>query len=223
MTTYTKNGFRYYNHPATGKMMPSVTSILSLLPSPELQRWKEQKIINSCLNELEQINNLDRALAIRYLSEAPKRESHRAINEGIEIHKKIENRNKKIEIKREDREFIRSYEALLEKHKITVQSSELRGFNTELGYAGTIDALASMGGKRILLDFKTGRKLYINAALQLVAYSCFDDFEGLEEPIEIDGLYVVHIRDGNFRLFKVQKEWSLRSYFYSLVELFDHY
>lgn len=53
---------------------------------------------------------------------------------------------------------------------VLVKNSELSVANEELMYAGTCDMIATVGGEKTLIDLKTGRYVYDEAAYQLVAY-----------------------------------------------------
>jgi hypothetical protein len=96
--------------------------------------------------------------------------------------------------------------------------SEATVFNRTEHYAGTLDAIAkirasgttleSAGQERtFLIDFKTGKGVYPESALQLAAYR-FAEFicapDGSEQPIpEIEGGAVLHLTDEGYELIEV--------------------
>jgi hypothetical protein len=71
------------------------------------------------------------------------------------------------------------------------------------GYAGTLDSIAVIDGKRYILDIKTGRFVYPEVALQLAAYSRADyaivDGKQVELPTVRRGL-VLHLRPEGYEL-----------------------
>lgn len=70
----------------------------------------------------------------------------------------------------------------------------------EHGYAGTLDAIARLGGKRLVLDFKTSSRISDSFRFQVEAYRRAD-FIGLigdgsrHELGETDGTAIVHIKE----------------------------
>jgi hypothetical protein len=52
--------------------------------------------------------------------------------------------------------------------------SEKSIFNTEKGYAGTLDAICLIGGVKYVIDFKTSKGFYDTYPLQIAAYANFD-------------------------------------------------
>jgi hypothetical protein len=61
---------------------------------------------------------------------------------------------------------------------------EVPVFHVEHGWAGTIDLLADLGPDRWLLDWKTGRSIFDDAALQLAAYNHAQFYAGEDgEPL----------------------------------------
>lgn len=70
-------------------------------------------------------------------------------------------------------------------------------------YGGTIDAIAIIGGKKFILDFKTSSAVRLNYAIQLAAYNML-----LKEDAPSDyGLGVVHLLgDGGYDFVRVNDE-----------------
>ncbi len=69
--------------------------------------------------------------------------------------------------------YIRSYQQFLKRHKVTILGVELKVFNKELWYAGILDRIAEIDGKRCLLSLKSGKHERWHS-LQEVAYNMAD-------------------------------------------------
>ncbi len=77
-------------------------------------------------------------------------------------------------------------------------------------YGGSFDAIVDLGGRRYLIDIKTGAAVYPDTALQLAAYryathmGVYDDQGELvevEPMLDVDGCAVLHLRDdGSYAL-----------------------
>lgn len=87
------------------------------------------------------------------------------------------------------------------------ERQEFQVFNRRLNYAGSCDALVTVGGRRYILDVKTSKGVYKDYGLQLAAYR-YAEFighaDGTEEPMPktVGGL-ILHIHDGACRLLEV--------------------
>jgi hypothetical protein len=84
----------------------------------------------------------------------------------------------------------------------TFEMAEATVFNVRESYAGTLDAILSMGGKRYLVDYKTGKDIYPDSALQLVAYARAEAVylaPGQVIPMPaIDGALVLHVTEETY-------------------------
>ena len=88
---------------------------------------------------------------------------------------------------------------------IPKRTSERRRF----GYAGTFDAIATLPGVGVvLLDVKTGNRVYPEVCLQLAAFAAAEfigDPDGVtEQPLpEVHAGAVLHLQPGGYRLLPV--------------------
>lgn len=93
----------------------------------------------------------------------------------------------------------------------TVLYQEATCFNETMGYAGTFDLMGKVGDCIYLVDWKTGKSVYREAALQLALYSLCNTVavrtpEGLwrkDRMPHADLGHVVHIRPGKLELYEV--------------------
>lgn len=85
----------------------------------------------------------------------------------------------------------------LQEREPKVEMSEASVYNRTYRYAGTLDMIATIDGKRTLIDFKTGSGVYPEAALQMNAYAKAEFIampDGSEKPMpEIEAAAVVHL------------------------------
>lgn len=99
-------------------------------------------------------------------------------------------------------QFLADYEPVYE-------ATEASVYNRTERYAGTLDAIATIGGAKILLDMKSGKAVYPEVALQLAAYR-YAEFIGLPDGSEapmhkVDGCAALHLSpQGTYELIEVQ-------------------
>ena len=71
-----------------------------------------------------------------------------------------------------------------EKHtKLDVRFSEVPVCHEEMGYGGTLDAIAEIDGKICLLDFKCSNGTYLEHVVQLAAYWKAWEFSNTQYPL----------------------------------------
>ena len=59
----------------------------------------------------------------------------------------------------------------LDRHECEVMDVEVQVYHPTLLYGGTIDCVVRRGGRPVVLDWKTGRAIYRNAAAQVAGYA----------------------------------------------------
>lgn len=96
----------------------------------------------------------------------------------------------------------------LKDFEVVVEMTEASVYNRTQKYAGTLDAIATIGGKRWLLDFKTGSGIYPEVALQMSAYA-HAEFIGRPDRSEesmpkIDHAAAVHLRKDGYDFIPVR-------------------
>ena len=106
--------------------------------------------------------------------------------EGTLIHETIEDilLGKEPDIPESIEPSIRAFQEFIEKEKITVDKDciERRLVNHEHRFAGTLDAIAMIGGRLGVLDIKTSQEIYRDYDLQTSAYfaTMRDSIKGLD-------------------------------------------
>lgn len=93
---------------------------------------------------------------------------------GTRVHKEIQNFLEGKDVWVDDDEMSKCLQVFKDeffyKHDVVVDSLELHLFNQEFGYAGTCDFLGSVDGEKVIIDWKTSKKVYSNYPLQVSAY-----------------------------------------------------
>jgi hypothetical protein len=103
-------------------------------------------------------------------------------------------------------------------------ASEATVYSRTGAYAGTLDAIARIDGRLLLLDVKTGKDIYPEVALQLAAYR-HAEFIGrpddIEEPMpEVDGAVALHLTADSWRLVEVDAGQHVYTAFLYAREVF---
>lgn len=179
-------------------LLPSVTSVISILAKPQLEAWKQEQAIlcSLTLPRIEGESELDFA---RRIAEDAREQGLKAMGLGSRVHKvvedwvKLENKNTEILPAHEDVEAQSFAMPIITWLNFNVDwtkpvKSELRLASAELGFAGTTDLLCHLtDGRKALIDYKTQNtkadydhkcKAYPEMSYQLAAY-------GLIEPCDV--------------------------------------
>lgn len=167
------NHFREENgYDIAGAWMPRVTKILEIKAKPGLDRF------------LAEVGSYASAEAIKMKS----------AEEGTLIHAAAEDilSKKSVVVSEAIRPAIEALSTFVDRHAILVfpEFIERRVWSRRFRYAGTIDALALIGGKAGVLDIKTSNGFYPEFNLQTAAYvSALQELEvkkdlGCSVPVE---------------------------------------
>lgn len=92
--------------------------------------------------------------------------------------------------------YMMAYEDFHDQHEVEVQEIEMMVFNPTLMYAGRLDRLWMIDGKKHLTDIKTGGK-YKQHLFQLYAYHLASDGGFTNDSLELSNLY---LNPFNFKL-----------------------
>ena len=116
------------------------------------------------------VGGLDRDSALSLLKGAPWRDRDRKGSVGTAIHRALDS-DGMVESGLEG--YIDAARAFLDETGNRLRSREQTLFNDSFEYAGTVDGfLLDEAGNYSLVDWKTGKGLYADYALQMVAYLC---------------------------------------------------
>lgn len=212
--TYTINGLTLW----------SVTTIIGNgLPKPAIAGWQAKSIAEYAVANWRQIGGLLSAVrlhrtpaegtfivsdqdavagAVDWLKGAPWRESKRKMEVGSAVHAEAEAYI--LGIPRPEplpaiAPFLLSFRHFLDDFKPEIELAEATVFNVAEGYAGTLDAIVRIGGRSFLVDYKTGKDIYPDVALQLAAYEHAEAVllpDGSSAPMPVvDGCFALHLRE----------------------------
>lgn len=169
----------------------SVTNILKIVDkSGPLMWWFGSEIYDALL--------LEPTLSKEEAMKAPYRTNKKAKERGTEVHYLVENykHGKPIETSNEILvPYAKAFNDFLATHKLEVIDNERTVRSDKYGYAGTLDMLAKVNGKLLIVDIKTGKDLYPEVQLQTSAYR-----QALrEQGVEVEGCSALLLKeDGTF-------------------------
>jgi hypothetical protein len=229
-STTERGGSRSYTWPPTNEVFPSVTTVLSVLNKPALVGWAAKEVATYALENLGQLqvlNDKDPDGALALLKGSPYRKRNRAANLGSDVHRAVEAHvleQPMPEWEPDVAPFMRQFEQFLLDVEPEFEATEATVYSREHGYAGTLDAIASVNQQRLVLDVKTGSGVYPEFALQLAAYARAD-FIGMPDGQEvampqIEGAAVLHLRPDAFELIPTRIDAEIFMTFLSALDLF---
>lgn len=201
-------------------VVPSVTTILDEYSKPWLGPWMAKAAGEFTAANLDMLVGLDRDAVADVVTRASKRQSAQSLGRGSEIHEAVDRYLESGDRPREQAlpqvhgavDFIDRCIARVLHHETTI-------FSEQYQYAGTCDLIAVLAdaapvpaphrGQVAILDWKSGKRVYPEAALQLVAYSRGDFLVNEDADAEdlpaIDLGVVVHLPDaGGWSAYPVQ-------------------
>jgi hypothetical protein len=170
---------------ADDELVPSVTNIIGILDKPALSRWAAKMVAERAMHMKHSLANMSDNEVVDVLKGAPWSKSSRAADRGTDIHAYLEARLNGLEPE-ELSDDAEPYKAAADDWFDYIGAS-LEDVRTEVTlfhpmYAGTTDLIARQDGRWVILDFKTSKAVYDEAALQLSALAgCYTDAAG--EPV----------------------------------------
>jgi hypothetical protein len=194
-------GGSVYRHPHTGLAVPSVTSISGLIDkSSFLVPWGVKvtaEWVSTHLDELAPIKDPDAIVEVIKAGSRKIRDGGKDL--GSLAHNTIEAlcRGQQVDIPDEVQHHVAGWLEWCAHYVESFILVEETVWNHTIGYAGTMDVLARFkDGRNVLVDYKTGKDVHADAALQLNALAhgeCLVSMKG-ERPLpQIDGLGVLHL------------------------------
>jgi len=187
ITRVTTSDGRYYK--VLGEKLPSVSSVLQVIPKPALVEWRIKKALFGMYQHLsshsgepitpELLNDASNEGQIESIKEA---QDAAAIGSAVHELISIDLLDNEVDEDEIDEDLKCGYQSYLLWKK--EKGSELNLVDSEtavymssdatrdcIGYAGTIDALFKKAdGKFLLVDFKTSKRIYVDHLVQLWSY-----------------------------------------------------
>lgn len=206
----------------------SVTTILSGgVPKPALTNWAAKSVAEYVAANLAEVNAIaakDTAAAIDLMKGSPWRSRDAAALQGTAIHAWAEAHvlgQTPAPAPEAHQPYLDGFLRFLDEWQPEYEASEATVYSRRYGYAGTLDFIATLPGLgRVLGDYKTGKGVYGEVALQLAAYR-FAEFVGMpngdEAPVpEVDGAVVLHLTPAGYFLIPVEAdEVAFRFFLYA--------
>lgn len=229
---------RYYKRPGDHNQVPSITNILNMKAKPLFRAGMKEAARYAAENRTV-LATLDQDQAYTLVSNPPRREdSPSAI--GDIVHAEIEQYIKRTlagqphpappEMPQTAKwtcqrfaKFVAYYQAKFPDFAFT--DSEFTVWSNKHGYAGTADGSFRMNGRHILADWKSGRAVYPEVAMQLSAIAHADvviSADGTERPLgTYDGYAALHLRPRSFALHPIDHIEEAFQSFLALKSVFD--
>lgn len=227
--TTQEGSIRYYYNGAD--RFPSVTSIIKGgLPSPGLERWKQNQIAIRAADNRKELAKMNKADALKFIKDVYEDVDGRAsaADHGNSVHAYIESFIKGEELPEMDEagdQTIQQFDAFCREYSPTFSDSEFTCFSDQYGYAGTGDAEVTIRGVTYIMDFKTGKRVWPEVALQLAAYDradwCRERGGGIRPVRRLGRGLVLHLRPDEYKLIQVDISDQTFQHFLSIKDTFD--
>lgn len=220
------------------------------VPKPALKAWGEKLVAETAVAKRDVWAGMTTQEAVDWLKRAPFRETDRAAAQGTDVHDWCEKfvLGQAVKVTDEDeakQPYLQAFLSWLAEWEPRYEMTEATVYNRRYGYAGTCDFLAWVrvdhllasgleltdwfdetfpindAGEVLLLgDYKTGKGVYGETALQLAAYR-HGEFIGLpdgtEHPMpDVAGCVVLHLTPDGYQLLPVRtSEAEHRAFLYA--------
>lgn len=176
----------------------SVTKVLSVIDkSGPLMWWASEQVYDAMCKD----PSLSKEEAMASFRQTGKS----ARDRGTQVHRAVENYKKGGNMVTNDEElkpYIEAFKSWISDNDVEVIENERTVVSEKYRYAGTLDMLAMVNGKKLLIDLKTGKNLYNEVHLQTSAYR-----EALSENgVEVDGVNALLLKEDGTYVFQENKE-----------------
>jgi hypothetical protein len=203
---------RSHRYRLDGQWVPGVTTILGKgIAKPFLIDWAAREVARYAAENLDTLNALpDSESVYDLLAKAHNRHRDKAAVRGTDVHALAEEllHGREVDIPEHLVGYVEGYVRFLDTWQPTPILTERPSASRTHWYAGTPDAVVTLpSGERLLMDWKTGKRVYGEHALQLAAYAhaeFYVDEDNTEQPMpEVDGLAVVHVTPTGTDVYRV--------------------
>lgn len=231
--TDAKSGLRYYRW--RGRDLPSVTSIRRMAGLPHgLHQWALGKVIEYAIDHLGELHtklaDADPGAVAVIKSEmrgAATAERDKAADLGTAVHDAAATGKALTDVHPDVAPRLRQYLDWLAISGAEILGAEFQTWNLTLGYAGTADLLCRFpDGSIWIIDLKTGKGVYGEHALQLIAY-LMAEFIGEDDAVDdrltgllvqARGMAVLHLSDQHWEFRSLRADAATWAAFRGLLE-----
>ena len=199
--------------------VPSVTGISRTGGGCDgLVRWATGLTAEYAFDNRERLDGLDRAEYLDLVSKASKRRVDAAAQAGVEVHRIASLLLADLEVQVPDDlvPYVRQAVDLIERHDLMPLLVEVIVGSRRHQYAGRLDMITRLitverGEHLALVDWKTGKSVWSDVALQLAGYAFAEfavvddpDAEYVEQPLPlVDAYYVAHVGPNSAELLPI--------------------
>ena len=211
------------------EIFDSVTNVLSrVLAKPALVPWAAKVCAEYAADNVRWLVRLPHHEVVVRVKNAPNEVRDAAAHRGTLVHALAEatTLGQTPTVPGELKGYVASWAQWVSDYHVAFEVSEGTIYNREHRYAGTFDLIASTPSLgRILIDYKTGRDVYPEAAKQLTAYR-HGEFIGLPDGSEgampeVDGTYVVKLSPDGYQMVPVRSDASQWEAWLCVLALYD--
>jgi hypothetical protein len=224
---------RYYpwKNPITGtsEKFVSVTTIIGQgIPKPGLNIWQKRRVAEIAAENREHLVTLDYTAARQWILDKAAVSNDGAAVLGSSVHNMLDDlvsgHNGGRLPDHIEETFLKSFDRFRNKYKPEYIETEATVFSRQHGYAGKLDFIAIIEGKTYLGDYKTGKSVWPESALQVAAYRHADFIgrpDGTEDPLPVcDGGVILHLRPTGFKVHEVDTGPETFDTFLSALDIF---
>lgn len=235
-----KNHGTSHSYTLDGQLVPGVTTICGVLDKPALVTWAARETAAYADDNWARLSEMRSADRIAALEKARFQTNRKATTKGTRIHAMAEQlaHGKEVTVPVEIRPQVEAVARFLDQWEWETVVTESPVANTSYRYAGTADAvLHNDRFGNVLLDWKTGKGIYDEVALQLAAYKNCDlrleeqttigprggkKTEWVEAAMpQIDQCMVAHVHEESIELHPVVTDDSVFTMFLYELELLE--
>lgn len=193
------NGHRYEIN--RQKAIGVTTALGSAIAKPGLMRWAARCVAEEaadiiCHDPAAWLaeKGMNESAIVNHLAGAAERLRNAAAVRGTKIHTFAEKMvfGKAVDVPEELAPYVDNAARFMDEWRVVPMLKETIVGSYQWGYAGTFDLIGALpDGRRILWDYKTGRRVYAETKLQLAAYRYADAYlapNGIEIPMTEVGI-----------------------------------
>jgi hypothetical protein len=202
-----RHSYEIDGQPAAG----ATKALAEGFPKPALIGWASNVVADLVMDRWDELLTMAPSDRDRLLRRARYEYRDEAADRGKRAHTMIYQlaRGAEVDVPDELKGYADAYDRFVEQWKPREVLLETPVFSFEFRYAGTLDVVADLAdGQRWLLDWKTGKNVYPEVALQLAAYRYADvylDANGETQPmIAVDACASVWVQDGVYTVRPVE-------------------
>jgi hypothetical protein len=173
MTFERRNHGKGHSYYLDGVKLPGVTTVLDALRKRGLENWAGDVTAEWAVDHWDELGAVGPSARLDMMKRARWEIRDAAALNGTQIHD-LSHRmrlGEPVEVPEAQMGSVQAVARFMDRFGVEPVASERPVWHEAHGWAGTFDLLAGMGGTLWLLDWKTGKGIYPEVALQLAAYA----------------------------------------------------